>query len=154
MKKALVLLCGLLLVSVVYGAGSQISFGMPTGVMTDDHLSFNPFMWTEGIEVDIQLGNYLMLSPELTLVMVKFDFKDFFLYPAVILNFTPGPFFIGGGVTKGFYLGSGPSATTDVLLKLNTGLMSKNIKLTVYLISDFNTLFKDMAVGASLGFRF
>ena len=32
--------------------------------------------------------------------------------------------------------------------------MSKNIKLTAYLISDFDNLFKNMLVGASLGFRF
>ena len=36
MKKALIMLCGLLLVSGVYAAGSQMNFGLNFGIMTDD----------------------------------------------------------------------------------------------------------------------
>ena len=64
-------------------------------------------MWTVGAELDFQLGDFLMLSPEVTLVGYKFEFKQFILYPGVILNFTPGNVFIGGGVVKGFLIGSG-----------------------------------------------
>jgi len=154
MKKVLILLCGLLLVSGVYGAGSQMNFGLNFGVMTLDDFSFDPLMWTAGAELDFQLGDYLMFSPEVTLVGYKFEFKEFNLYPAAILNFTPGNFFVGGGITKGIYIGSGTSGSFPVSLKLNAGLISKNLKLTAYLISDFSNLFKDMLVGASFGFRF
>jgi hypothetical protein len=154
MKKAIVLLCGLLLVSGVYAAGSQMNFGINFGIMTPDNFKFDPIMWTVGAELDLQLNDFVMLSPEVTLVGYKFEFKEFVLYPGIILNFTPGSFFVGGGLVKGFLIPSDVAASADIALKLNAGLISKNTKLTVYLISDFDGLFKNMLVGASLGFRF
>ena len=154
MKKVLILLCGLLVVSAVHGAGSQMNFGLNFGIMTSDDFKFDPIMWTVGAELDFQLGNFLMLSPEVTLVGYKFEFKQFILYPGIILNFTPGSFFVGGGVVKGFLIGEGTSGSSDVALKLNAGIISKNIKFTAYLITAFDNIFKDMLVGASLGFRF
>ena len=132
-----------------------MTFGINFGMMTDKNFSFNPFLWTAGAELDLPFGTSLMFSPEVTVVGYKFEFKQFLLFPAAILNFTPGNFFVGGGLTKGFYIGSGEDfALTDVALKLNAGLISKNIKLTAYLITAFDGLFDDMLVGASLGFRF
>ena len=154
MKKAIVMLCGLLLVSGVYAAGSQMNFGLNFGIMTPDNFKFDPIMWTVGAELDFQLNDFVMLSPEVTLVGYQFKFKEFVLYPGVILNFTPGSAFIGGGLVKGFLIPSDVNASSDIALKLNAGLMSKNTKLTVYLITDFNNIFKDMLIGASLGFRF
>jgi len=154
MKKVLILLCGLLLVSVVHGAGSQMNFGLNFGIMTPDNFKFDPIMWTVGAELDFQLNDFIMLSPEVTLVGYQFKFKEFVLYPGIILNFTPGSFFIGGGVVKGFLIPSDVNASSDVALKLNAGLITTNTKLTVYVISDFNPIFKNMLVGASLGFRF
>ena len=95
-----------------------------------------------------------MFSPEVMLVGNGFEFKQFVLYPAAILNLTPGNFFIGGGVVKGFFIGSGSSGSTDFALKLNAGVISTSIKLTAYLITVFDNLFKGMSVGATLGFRF
>jgi hypothetical protein len=139
----------------IASASNEMSFGINFGIMTDDSFSFDPIMWTAGAELDFQFGDILMLSPEVTLVGYKFEFKQFILYPAAILNLTPGNFFIGGGVTKGFLIGSGASGSTDFALKLNAGAFSKNIKLTAYLITPFDNLFKSgMAVGATLGFRF
>jgi hypothetical protein len=147
------MLFGLLLVSGIYAASNEMSFVLNVGTMTHDDFKFNPFYWTAGAELDLPFGNALMFSPEVTLVGYKF--KDFFLFPAAILNFTPGDFFIGGGLTKGFYLGNGTAtAFTDVALKLNAGFQSRSLKLTAYLITAFNNIFKDMLVGASLGFKF
>jgi hypothetical protein len=154
MKKAIVMLCGLLLVTGVYAAGSQMNFGLNFGIMTSDNFKFNPIMWTVGAELDFQLNDFVMLSPEATLVGYKFEFKQFVLYPGIILNFTPGSAFIGGGLVKGFLIPSDVAASDKVALKLNAGLISRNTKLTVYLISDFSPIFKNMLVGASLGFRF
>jgi hypothetical protein len=111
-------------------------------------------MWTVGAEFDFQIGDYIMFSPEVILVGYKFEFKEFFLYPAAILNFTASNFFIGGGITKGFYIGSGASGSTDFALKLNAGFLTESFKLTAYLISAFDNMFKDMIIGASFGFRF
>lgn len=154
MKKAMVLLCGLLLVTGVSAAGKQMSFGLNFGIMTPDNFKFDPIFWSAGAEIDFQLNDYVMLSPEATLVGYKFEFKQFVLYPGVILNFTPGSAFIGGGLVKGFLIPSDTPVSSKISLKLNAGLMSSNTKLTVFLISTFDNLFKDMLVGATLGFRF
>ncbi|MCX6557519.1 MAG: hypothetical protein NTW95_08855 [Candidatus Aminicenantes bacterium] len=154
MKKALVLLCGLLLVSGIYAAGNEMNFGINFGVQTDDSFSFDPFNWTVGAELDMQFGNYVMFSPELMLVGNGFEFKEFILYPAAILNFTASNFFAGGGIAKGFYIGSGMSGSTDFLLKLNAGFTSRTMKLTAYALMAFDNLFSDMAIGATLGFKF
>jgi len=155
MKKVLILLCGLLLVSGVYAAGSQMNFGLNFGIMDTDQFKFDPIMWTAGAELDFQFGDYLMVSPEVTLVGNGFKFKEFLLFPGVVLNFTPGNFFVGGGLVKGIYIGSGTTFVSDEFsLKLNAGLISKNIKLTAYLITSFDSLFDGMLVGATLGFRF
>ncbi len=154
MKKALMVLCGLLLVSGLYAFEKQTTFGVNFGIMTDDSFSFDPLLWTAGAEIDLQLGQYLMLSPEVTLVGNGFKFKEFLLFPGAVLNFTPSNFFVGGGLVKGIYIGSGETfVSDDFALKLNAGLFSRNLKLTAYVIMDFNSLFKNTVVGATLGFR-
>lgn len=155
MKKSIVLLCGLLLVSGAFAAGNQMNFGVNFGIMDTDQFKFNPLMWSAGAELDVHFGNYLMFSPEVTLVGSGFKFKTFWLFPAAILNFTPGNFFIGGGLAKGILIGdSVENVSTDIALKLNAGLISKNLKLTAYVITAFDSLFDGMLVGATLGFRF
>ena len=134
--------------------GNEMSFGINFGIMTDDTFAFDPLMWTVGAELNFQFGNFLMFSPEVMLVGYKFEFKQFILYPAAILNFTASNFFIGGGVAKGFLIGSGASGSTDFALKLNAGVLSKSIKITAYALMGFDSLFKNMLLGATLGFRF
>lgn len=137
------------------GSGSAMRFGINFGIMDSTEFNFDPIMWTAGAELDFQFGNILMLSPEVTLVGNGFEFKAFILYPGVTLNFTPGGFFVGGGIVKGFFIGSGASGSTDFALKLNAGFLSSSIKLTAYLITPFDDLFATpMAIGATLGFRF
>ncbi|MBN2346052.1 MAG: hypothetical protein JXO51_06645 [Candidatus Aminicenantes bacterium] len=154
MKKAVVLLCGLLLVSGVYAAGTQMSFGLNFGAMTDDSFSFDYFYPGVGAELDIQVGDVLMISPEITLYSIKFEFDTLLLYPGAMVNFTPGGFFVGGGVVKPIAISGGGSYSTDFALKLNAGLVSKGVKLTFYLITVFDSLFDGMLIGANLGFRF
>jgi hypothetical protein len=155
MKKIVIMLFVLLLASSIYAVGNPLSFGINFGAMTDDSFKFNPFLWTAGAELDFHFGDYIMFSPDVTLVGYKFEFKQFLLFPSAIMNFTPGNFFVGGGVTKGFKIGSGASfAVTDVALKLNAGFLTKSMKLTAYLITSFKNAFDDNLVGASLGFMF
>lgn len=155
MKRALLLTCALLLASGLSAAGKPMSFGLNFGVMTDNDFSFDPFIWTAGAEIDLQLGDYLMLSPELTLAENGFKFEKFLLIPGVMLNVTPGSLFFGGGLVKGIFIGSGETFADDEFsLKLNAGLFSREFKLTAYLITSFDDLFGEfMTVGASLGFR-
>ncbi|MCX6557518.1 MAG: SH3 domain-containing protein [Candidatus Aminicenantes bacterium] len=138
------------------GAGSAVRFGLNFGVQTDDTFSFDPFYWTVGAGLDFQFGSLLMFSPEVMLVGSGFEFKEFILYPAAMLNITVSSLFFGGGVAKGFYIGNtyGMSNSTDFLLKLNAGLVTRSVKLTAYALMAFDSLFKDMVVGATLGFRF
>ena len=155
MKKAIVLVSLLLLASGLCAAGTGSNLVLNLGVMTDDGLSFSPFIWTAGLELDLQLGKYLMLSPEVTLAQNGFKFKEFLLFPGAVLNFTPGSFFVGGGLVKGIYIGSGQAfVADDFSLKLNAGFLTEHLKLTAYAITTFDNLFSAMLVGASLGFRF
>jgi len=135
-------------------AGNAIRFGLNFGALTDDSFSFDPFQWTVGAELDFHFGRFLMFSPEVILVGSGFEFKEFILYPAAILNFTASSFFIGGGVTKPIVISSGPSVPTDFMLKLNAGLVAQSVKLTAYALMAFNSLFENMTLGATLGFRF
>jgi len=154
MKKTMVLLCAILLVSGLYAETNKMTIDVNFGTMTDKNFSFNPFFWTAGAELDIPFGRALIFSPEATLVGYKFEFKQFLLFPAAILNFTASSFFIGGGLTKGFYIGSGTTTEiTDVALKLNAGFLGDSLKITGYLITPFDGIFKDMIIGATIGFR-
>lgn len=155
MKKIIVWAAVLLLAGGLY-AENNMRFGLNFGVVTDDSFSFKPFMWTAGAELDFHLGDYLMLSPEITMVNHKFEFKQFVLYPGAVLNLTFGQLFLGGGLVKGIYIGDGTSFVADKFsLKLNGGFIGDSYKLTAYLITEFDDLFKKgMVVGATLGFRF
>lgn len=154
MKKTMILLCGILLVSGLYAETNKMTIDINFGTMTDKNFSFDPFYWTAGAELDIPFGKALMFSPELIIVGYQFKFKEFLAFPAVILNFTASSFFVGGGLTKGFYIGSGTSTEiTDVALKLNAGFLGDSLKITGYIITPFNAIFEDMIIGVTLGFR-
>ncbi|MBU4269095.1 MAG: hypothetical protein KJ808_09665 [Acidobacteria bacterium] len=155
MKKIIIMLFGLLLVSGVYAETKPMSFGINFGMMTDDSFKFDYYYPGVGVELDFQLGDYLMLSPEVTLYSIKFEFDTLLLYPGATLNFTASNFFIGGGVVKPIAISGGESYSSDFALKLNAGFLSPSVKFTAYLITAFDNLFKSgMMIGASLGFRF
>ena len=144
----------LMLLAAGVWAGAPMKFDLNFGIMTDDSLTFDPLIWSAGAEIDFLLGDHIMFSPEATLNGYKFEFKQFLLIPGAILNFKADPLFVGGGIVKGFLIGSGYDASSDVALKLNAGFISDSFKLTAYLITDFDSLFKKgMLVGATIGFR-
>jgi len=156
MKKTIILLCGMLLVSGLYSANNKMTIDINAGVMTDKDLSFSPIFWSLGAEIDIPLGKIMFLAPELLFVSYKFEFEHFLVFPGVLLNVQFGSFFAGGGVTKAFFLSGG--TMTEIpdafFLKVNGGLISDNLKITVYLDTPFTSeAFKDFIVGATIGFR-
>ncbi len=153
--KRIVIMAVLLIVASGVWAQTPVKFGLNFGIATDDSLSFDPILWMAGLEVDVMFSDFIMLSPELHLYGYKFEFKQFLLTPGVLLNLKVDPLFVGGGLVKGFVFGEGDSFSSDVALKLNAGFISDTIKLTAYLITDFDSLFKKgMLVGATFGLRF
>ena len=152
--KKLCFFFGVLILGLGLNAQSM-NFNLNFGVLTDDSFSFSPLVLSGGAGLDFHIGSALMLSPEVTFYTnTKFESESFMLYPAVILNFTTGPLFVGGGVAKGFALTSG-GGSTDFLLKINAGLRTGSIKLTAYMMMPFDAIFqKGMLVGATIGFGF
>lgn len=123
------------------------------GVVTDDSLSFDPFLWTAGVNLDFHFGNF-MLSPECFITVYKFEFDPLLIQPAVIANIKLSSFFVGAGLTKWFVVGEGDDFSTDLALKLNAGFRGNNFRLTAFAVMDFDNLFSDMVVGATFGISF
>lgn len=157
MKKAIFLLCAILLVTGLEAAGAnKMTIDLNVGVLTDKDLSFSPIFWSLGAELDIPLGKIMFISPELLFVSYKFEFKNFLVFPGALLNVKLGSFFAGGGVTKVFFLSGG--TMTEIpdafFLKVNAGLISENLKITAYIDTPFTSeAFKDFLFGITLGFR-
>jgi hypothetical protein len=124
------------------------------GIITDDSLSFDPFLWSVGANLDFTLGGVLMLSPEANIITYKFKFDTFLFQPAILLNIKLSSFFVGGGIQKLFLITGDGYESGEWGLKLNAGLMGKNIKLRVFADMAFDNLFKDMLVGAQIGIGF
>ena len=59
--------------------GPSANFYLNFGIMTDDSFKFDPIFWYFGGNLDIHLGDYIMISPETNLVTYKFNFEAFFL---------------------------------------------------------------------------
>lgn len=158
MKKIIILFFGASLILSIsnqnlYSQYETMTLSFNAGVHTDDSFSFDPFFWTAGLILDINMGDHLMLSPECFVIVHEFEFDYTTLAPAVLLNFKFESLFVGGGITKWWNVNdfSNPS---DFLLKLNAGFRGRNLKLAAYLITDFDDLFEDNVVGATLGFYF
>ncbi len=124
------------------------------GIVTDDSLSFEPMLWTAGVNIDFHLGSMLMLSPEAMVVVYKFEFDPIWIAPGCLLNVKLGSFFAGGGLTKWFLVGDGYTVSTDIALKLNAGFRGSNMKITAFAVMNFDNMFSDMTVGATFAIGF
>ena len=132
-----------------------MDFYLNAGIITDDSFSFDPLLWYVGPSLDIHFGNLLMLSPEVNWVFYKFKFKTFLLNPAVCLNAKFKCFFVGAGISKYWVIsGTWSGEITDVLLRLNVGIKTGNVKLRFFLDTAFDNLFSDMLFGFQLGIGF
>lgn len=159
MKKAM--LGVLLILSLVAmfpreaSAAGPFNFYVRGGVLTDQHFTFDPFLWTVGANLDLNLGPVLMLSPECDVIVYKFHFNPVWLAPAVTLNFRASAFYAGGGLGKFLVIGSGYTLSTDLLLKLNAGFKTDSFKLQAYLWTPLSDeAFSEMIYGATVGFGF
>jgi hypothetical protein len=126
------------------------------GAVTDSSFSFNPFLWTAGMTIDIPLGNVMTLCPEGYIVVNKFDFGSFIFAPSVVLNFNFKELFFGGGLSKWFLLGDDipGSPSSDFSLKLNAGFQGYDLRLAIFMFTPFSDLFNSTTFGVTLGFVF
>jgi hypothetical protein len=127
------------------------------GVQTDTNLSFKPFRWTAGANMDFSFALLpFTISPECYIIVNKFNFDGFTLAPAVMANLKLANLFVGAGIAKWFLIGTESAETLpkDFKLKLNAGLKGPGVKLTVFAVTDFDNLFKTdyMWIGATISF--
>lgn len=136
MKKAIVVLTGLLLVSSLY-AVAGVNLRLNLGAMTSDLKSTANMLYSAGAELDLRLMSFLMLSPEVNVYAYK-DFKTFLLMPGVMLNLKLSLFFVGVGAVYSYDISKTGALT---LLekwkgKINAGLTFGNLKFTIYALTE------------------
>ena len=156
-RRILTVLITFLLVLVVIptdaSAIGPLDIYLQGGLITDNSMSFSPFLWSAGINLDFKFGNMMMLSPELNIIVNEFDFDYILLEPAITINFRLANFFAGAGLTKYFELGD-DFWTNKFSLKVHGGLKLIGIKLRVYMIIPFDELFTPAVYGGTIGFGF
>jgi len=156
MKKfaILILVGAALLLATTPRLSAQTGLSLNFGVVTDKTFTFNPFLWTGGLTVDLFLGSNLSLSPEGYVIVNNLDFGAFFVAPAVLLNFHGQGFFLGGGLTKWWLVGSeiGGSYASDFGAKLNFGLKAGGLRFTVFAVTPFKNFLKEPILGLTFGF--
>ncbi len=138
-----------------YSADKSFDMYIGANILTDSSFTFEYYLWGPGVAFDFYLTDNLTISPEAYMYVYKFEFNPFILAPAVLVNMRFNTFFVGAGITKWFLIGSNASdVSSDFALKINAGFVSESLKLSFFAITSFDELFSDMALGASLAFRF
>ncbi len=136
---------------------SDMDLYVNLGVLTDDQFEFDPFIWSAGINIDIQLGRMLMFSPECDVIFEGFKFKKMWLSPGAILNVRYGLIFAGAGIIKWFNLvGNEVMVNSELSLKMNAGFKGQKYRLAAYIATPFDDFFGENMImfGATLGFKF
>jgi hypothetical protein len=122
------------------------------GTMTPDSFKFDVFWADLGFNLNVLLGDLVIITPECDLVIQDLKFKKMQLAPALIGNLKIGNFFIGAGPTKWFKLGA-ESVTSDWMLKINLGLTKYRMIYTLFAIVDFSNDSYNSLIGIKLGFN-
>ena len=135
-------------------AAGPVNFYIRLGVITDQNATFNPFLWTAGANLDINLSDSFFIAADADVIVHKFNFDPLWLTPSVLLNLRMSSFYIGAGVSKIVVISGSSTLTSDFLFKANAGLKMDGLKLQVFLYTPFNEMFTDMGIGANIGFGF
>lgn len=150
-KTALFLFC--ILVLAFIAEADNLGVGINFGILSDGSLRFQPLYLSGGIGIDFHLTRYFMVTTEATLY-TDTGFADFWIYPAALLNLKAGSIFAGAGVGKFIELAGNHSRSTEFSLKVNGGLRSGSLRITLYIITPFENTFSANTYGAGLGFEF
>ena len=158
-KSALVFLCLILVLATVQPAQAQtehVNLAFTFGTLTDDSFSFNPFLWTAGLHMDIYLSETILITPEITLLAANFTFEGIQLVPGALLNLDLGGFLLGAGVVRPVGIGNNIAGTppSDIGLKVNAGYLGEGYRLAFFFLSPFSDFFKINYFGVSIGFYF
>lgn len=160
MKKYLVIGLSVLILMTVLTSATMAQtaqrpskFAITVGGNTDD--GFEYFYWSVGGEMHLFLGENMMIAPEVMLVGYKFDFDYLVLYPGGTFNLLFGKpgnqFFAGGGLLLGLPIE--PSGLdSELMIKLNGGILCKSYKITGYLMTPLDDFFGNFVIGAYFGF--
>ncbi len=158
MKKAIVgmLLLATALIALPGQARAEwpVNFYLRVGVITDDGLSFDPLLWTAGLNLDFNIGSIFFLSADTDMVVYKFNFSPVWLTPSLMLNLRLSAVYVGAGISKFFILGSGYTLQSSFLFKANVGLKSNLFKLQAFVYSPLDDLMGAFGFGANFGFGF
>ncbi len=130
-------------------------FGIKVGGFTDD--GFNEFFWQAGAEMILPIGDNMMIVPEATLFGWKFDFDWFGLHAGGTLDFLFGKpgnqFFAGGGLILEIPI-EPDYFDSELMVKFNGGILSKNVKFEGYISTYFDDFFGTLIFGATISFLF
>lgn len=154
MNRTKVLLATIVLLFISFGLtamDTETELYFQGGTMTPDSFDFDIFWADLGFNLNVQLGELVIITPECDLVIQDLKFKKMQLAPALIANLKFGNFFIGAGPTKWFKLGS-ESFTSDWMLKANIGLTKYRMIYTLFFISDLKKG-SNALIGIKLGFN-
>lgn len=167
-KRFIFILAAMALGLMPSGGFAQMQFHF--GVVTDESVSFSPFRWIVGFEAGFRLtGRYdsldthLELVPQIDMAFDRFGFTTMWLAPAFMLNYGTHVhegrwaytlWYVGCGITKWWQIGPDVESlpSTEVALKLHAAMSSGGGVITVFLVTPFSGLFKQMSVGLTLGF--
>jgi hypothetical protein len=158
MKKAVVV--GLLACLIVLALPGRAKADWPVnvylrlGVITDNGLSFKPFLWTLGANFDFSLSSLFFISADVDAIVHEFNFSPVWLTPSVMANLRLSAFYVGAGISKFFVLGDGYELSSSFLFKANVGLKEDLFKLQVFIYSPLDELASYFGVGLNFGFGF
>jgi len=158
MRKCAIVAAASIVLSFVFAGplSAQPSLSWNWGVITDKSLSFSPFLWTNGVAFDIDIGLRLSITPEVYLTIRNFDFGQAILIPSAVLTLYSKGTFIAAGVAKSFRMGAeiAGNPVPDVSCKLNVGLRGDGMKFTLMIYTPFDAFLKEIAIGGGVGFFF
>jgi hypothetical protein len=165
MKKVILTVLAVFLFTAAVAVGpvwsqGKADFSLNLGVQTNvwSGTSFDNAWFTLDARVGFGLGRSFEISPEVMFVVDdSFDFDLTFLYPGVMLNYTPGNLFVGAGIILPVAMGGGETDTGNLAPKVNIGYRAGNLMFTLYAFTwtESGLDFLDMNfVGVTLGYRF
>ncbi len=162
MKKVL---CGVVVVFLLAGGAllqaqeKKVSFSLNVGAQTNifEGSSFERAFFSLDARAGIRLARSFEVSPEIMgVVNDKFE-GGYILYPGVMLNYTPGNFFVGIGAVIPIAHADGETSSGNPAPRINIGYRAGHLIFTAFFLTytESGLDFLDMNfAGATIGYAF